>query len=109
MTIPGTVGSLPVTSIGGEAFFDCSSLSAITVDASNPAYSSVDGVLFDKNQTALIVYPAGKVGGYTIPNSVTSIGDAAFAGCILTTGWIMNSVVEYVGFLGSDNTTLLIG
>ena len=53
----------------------CTSLTAITVDAANPAYSSVDGVLFDKSQTTLLQYPDGKAGAYTIPDSVTSIGD----------------------------------
>ena len=41
----------------------------------NPVYTSVDGVLFNKSQTTLIQCPAGKAGSYTIPNSVTSIGD----------------------------------
>jgi hypothetical protein len=38
-------------------------------------YSSVDGVLFNKSQTTLIQYPSGKSGHYSIPDSVTSIGD----------------------------------
>jgi hypothetical protein len=40
----------------------CSSLISITVDASNPNYSSVAGVLFDKNGSTLIKYPGAKVG-----------------------------------------------
>ena len=67
-----------VTSIGNQAFADCTSLTAITVDTNNPAYSSVDGVLFNKSQTTLIQCPGGKAGSYTIPDSVTSIGDYAF-------------------------------
>ena len=50
----------------------------MTVDTNNPAYSSVDGVLFNKSQTTLIQCPGAKTGSYTIPNSVTSIG-----GCVL--------------------------
>ncbi len=64
-----------VTRIGSAAFSQCTSLKAITVDALNSVYSSVDGVLFDKSQTTLIQCPGGKGGSYTIPNSVTSIGD----------------------------------
>ena len=56
----------------------CYSLTNVTVDALNPAYSSVKGVLFDKNQNTLIQYPGGLGGSYTIPNSVTSIGNNAF-------------------------------
>ena len=51
VTIPNSV-----TSIGEWAFVWCTSLAAITVDTNNPAYSSVNGVLFDKGQTTLIVY-----------------------------------------------------
>jgi len=76
VTIPSSV-----TSIGDEPFAYCSSLKAITVDTNSSTYSSVDGVLFDKNQTALIPCPGGNTGSYVIPNSVTSIGSSAFGGC----------------------------
>src|ERR1039458_5157094 len=45
-----TIGT-NVISIGDREFYECTSLTAITVDALNPAYSSVDGVLFNKTQT----------------------------------------------------------
>jgi hypothetical protein len=67
--------SASVTSIGINAFEGCKSLLSIDVDSDNPVYASVDGVLFDKNITKLHTYPAGKSGSYTIPNTVTSIGD----------------------------------
>jgi len=70
-----------VTSIGDGAFDECSSLIGITVDAQNRAYSSLDGVLFNKNRTVLITCPGGKKGSYTIPAGVTSIGNAAFRKC----------------------------
>jgi hypothetical protein len=71
-----------VTSIGDGAFEECSSLSWIRVDTNNPAYSSVDGVLFNKSETTLVQYPiASAATSYTIPNSVTSIGYYAFEGC----------------------------
>jgi hypothetical protein len=75
VTIPNTI-----TNIGDEAFEDCIFLNAITVNSGNPAYISVAGVLFNTNQTTLIQYPLHKSGiSYTIPNSVTTIGDGAFA------------------------------
>ena len=89
VTIPNSV-----TSIGEEAFH-CTSLTAITVDALNPVYSSADGVLFDKSQTALIQCPERKAGEYAIPNSVVSIGGGAFYYCGgLTSVTIPNSVVS---------------
>jgi len=72
---------MSVSSIGIRAFTACSSLGAIAVDALNPFYSSLDGILFDKNQTTLIQCPGAKAGSYTIPNSVTSMGDSAFREC----------------------------
>lgn len=70
-----------VTNIGIYAFEMCESLEAITVDPENPVFSSVGGVLFNKNQTVLITFPGGISGSYTVPNSVTSIGDDAFMDC----------------------------
>jgi hypothetical protein len=68
-----------VTSIGETAFLDCKNLTSITVDSQNPAYASIDGVLFDKTIQTIIAYPDGKSAGtYIIPSSVTAIGGWAF-------------------------------
>ena len=84
-----------VTSIGDEAFADCDSLTAITVDPLNAFYSGVDGVLFDKSTNTLVQYPGGKVGSYTVPNSVANIGNWAFSFCgNLTSVTIPNSVTN---------------
>jgi hypothetical protein len=68
-----------VTNIGRAAFHRCYDLAAITVEESNPSYKSVDGILFNRSQTALVQYPGNKyMANYAIPNGVTSIGDGAF-------------------------------
>ena len=72
-----TIGN-SVTDIGELAFSRCPSLTNLSVDAANPVYSSLDGVLFNKTQTTLITYPGGRAGGYVVPDSVTSIGQSAF-------------------------------
>ena len=83
-----------VTSIGTNAFACCTSLKAFTVDSQNPAYATLNGVLFDKTQSLLIQHPAGLAGAYTIPSSVTSIG-GAFKSCLkLTSAMIGNSVTN---------------
>ena len=88
VTIPNSV-----TSIGDSAFLRCFSLTNITVNATNSYYASLDGVLFDKSLDTLIEFPVGLAGSYAIPNSVTSIGEEAFAFCPgLTSVTIPNSV-----------------
>ncbi|GBU21971.1 hypothetical protein R80B4_01873 [Fibrobacteres bacterium R8-0-B4] len=67
-----------VISIGGYAFGGCTATKSIEVAAGNVNYSSEDGVLFNKSKTNLIYCPRDKGGAYTIPNSVTSVGNEAF-------------------------------
>ncbi len=73
-----------VTSIDGSAFLGDTSLTAITVQAGNTSFASVDGVLFNYTKSAIVAYPAGLRGTYTIPAGVTSIGNCAFAYTRLT-------------------------
>ena len=73
-----------VTSIEASTFWRCSNLTSIIVDTQNPAYSSVEGILFNKDITVLIKYPASrqeKNYTYNIPVGVISIGECAFLGC----------------------------
>ena len=71
-----------VTNIGDYVFSGCTGLTAIYVALGNFNYCSMDGVLYNKNKTMLVQYPAGKTTKeYTIPNSVTNIGKGAFSGC----------------------------
>ncbi len=85
-----------VTSIGGAVFWNCTSLTSINVNDDNTAYSSVNGVLFNKDKTTLVQYPKGKADtDYTIPNSVTTIGADALSRCTgLTSVTIPNSVTS---------------
>jgi hypothetical protein len=96
-----------ITSIGHGAFFCCTSLRAITVDLLNPSYSSLDGVLCNRDQSLLIAYPPGKGPIYSIPTNVTSIGDSAFYCCSdLNTVSIPNSVANIGGYAFSNCTSL---
>lgn len=97
-----------VTNIIGTAFNDCTNLTAIKADAENPAFSSLGGVLFDKNQTTLIDFPGGLAGSYTIPASVSCIGEFAFTFCNLPIN-IPDSVtnIGQYAFYGCGNFTNL--
>jgi hypothetical protein len=92
VTIPNSV-----VRIGDRAFDSCSSLGAITVGASNSAYRSLDGVLFDRGQATVIRCPQRKAGSYIVPDGVTSIGDYAFATCTNLTSVVLGNGVANIG------------
>ncbi len=97
ITIPAKV-----TSVGLYAFAECPKLTAINVASANTTYSSKDGVLYNKNRTALVSCPGGKstvtvpsgvktikevafygstLRSVSLPNTLTTIGDSAFSAC----------------------------
>jgi len=91
--------------IDGWWFTRCSKLTSITVHPNNPAYTSENGVLFNKNKNVLVSYPRGRQGDYVIPNTVTKIESFAFANSTgLPTVTIPNSVTE-IGFLAFADCT----
>ena len=85
-----------VTSIGDHAFYNC--LTSITVSENNKYFSSLNGVLFNKDKTDLITYPIGNERTeYTIPDSVTSIGNFAFYNCSSLTSITIPDSVASIG------------
>ena len=102
-TIPGSV-----TNIVEGTFAGCTRLSKILVSEDNTHYCSEDGVLFNKDKTTLICYPAKKSGkDYTIQTGVTSVGIYAFANNNkLTEIWISDSLTDLGHHAFMDCTSL---
>ena len=92
ITIPAAV-----TSIGNSPFVGCIALSAIQVSASNPAYCSENGLLFNKGKTVLITCPGGKSGSCVLPGGVTNIEKGAFQGCSGLTSVTLPASVTSLG------------
>jgi len=83
--------------------FGNNSLETIYVDADNPNYSSTDGILYNKLQDTLICCPEKKRGAIIIPNTVKTIEENAFYHCIyLTTVTIPNSVTSIKNYAFAD-------
>lgn len=86
-----------VTTVFGLNFTDCQKLTSISVGDGNPYFSSENGVLFNKDKTQLVRYPAGKKDTlYIIPDSVTEILDFAFSGCSNLTGIVIPQSVTSI-------------
>ena len=95
--------SSSVESIGAMAFSGCTSLEGFTVDSDNAKYSSVNGMLLNKDQTELICCPAGKKGLFFVPDGVVKIASFAFDGCGGLTGvYIPDGVSEIGDYAFSD-------
>ena len=103
ITVPDSV-----VSIGTYAFEGCTNLTSILVDKQNNEYSSLDGVLFNKDQTILVICPSGKSSSYVIPDSVTYIDNRAFCHYSSLTSITIPDSVMNIGdeaFWGCENLT----
>ena len=86
-----------VTDVDGSSFGECTSLTTINVSADNENYCSVDGMLFSKDKTELLCYPAGRTASsFTIPAGVTSISWNAFSSCTALTSVTIPSGVTSI-------------
>ena len=120
ITIPSSVTSIHIGGSDNNSFYECNNLISINVNEDNLHFSSVDGVLYNKEKTKLLLCPEAKksvsipntvkeideyafdgcknIKNIQLPNSVTSIGNSAFHNCrSLTSITIPNSVTS-IGF-----------
>lgn len=68
-----------------ETSAGCTALSEINVQAGNSHYSSKGGVLLSGDGKNILWFPMGKKGEYTLPSTVTTVGDYAFRNCRIET------------------------
>lgn len=100
--------TLPVglSSIGESAISGCISLPAFVLDDACDYFAVVDGLLYNKEKTTLVMCPAGKAGTVTLPSTVTSIEANAFYNCTQLTEIILPEGLESIGlatFVGSSS------
>jgi len=110
-----------VTSIGDSSFYACSSLTNIEVNSNNNLYSSLDGVLYNKDKTILLAYPEGKVQRVlSLPNTVEmlNIENNPFLEEIIITNGLTTINMENITFYNcsvlskiyiDEQTTEIIG
>ena len=89
--------SLPdsVLSLDPHLFEKVASLQSFNVSPDNPNYSSLDGALYNKDMTEILLCPRAKT-SITLPSSVTTIGEEAFY-CSSLVSIILPSGVTTVG------------
>lgn len=68
-----------------ETSAGCTALTEINVQAGNSHYSSKDGVLLSGDGKSILWFPMGKEGEYTLPSTITTVGDYAFRNCRIET------------------------
>ncbi len=87
-----------VEKIATDSFYYCTSLEKINVSADNQFFSDIDGVMFNKNQTELLRFPINYyLTEYTVPDTVTAVGDSAFTFCKNTTDITLPNGLEKIG------------
>ena len=86
------------TSISTTAFFGASSIDRITVSEDNKNFTAVDGVLYNKDMTTLVLYPKNCSGEFAVPDTVTTIADYAFDNSPNITKVTIGKNVKTIGF-----------
>jgi hypothetical protein len=89
----------------------CKKLSQYLVDEGNPVYSSLDGVLYNKDKTTIIRYPCGKEASlFSFPNTVIEVGLGAFEGSTYLSSITMTEtlrIIRNAAFKGCTSLTSL--
>lgn len=93
-------------SVGDSFLAECSGLEGIYVNESNPYYSDIDGVLFNKDISRLVQYPGARSGSYAVPSTVLEIGAYAFYSHNFLEGVTLPEELEAIGKCAFSNCPL---
>lgn len=86
-----------ITNIQPGVFAGLSNLGWIEADAANPAYVTVDGVLYTADGTVLLAFPAAWTGTFQVPERVKSFAESAFDGTNLECIDARSCTIEQTG------------
>lgn len=93
-----------ISNLSSSAFYGCNKLSKINISSYNKTYCAIDGVLFSKDKTEIVIYPSGKMdSNYKIPDGVVKIYSDTFNTCNNLKTLAISKDVEV---LGKENGSL---
>ena len=96
--VDGEYTKLYIPSSVEQISYICPYFESIEVSEANNYFSSSDGILFDKQKTKLIAFPAKKnLSTYTVPNSVKEISQEAFINATLLQKIILPNGLKKIG------------
>jgi len=98
ITVPKSVINIGDNAFGTTWLDRKTKFTEIIVEEDNPVFKSVDGILFNKDMTTLICYPANKEGKYIIPNSVSCLYRSSFNRCNKLTDITIPNTVKEIGY-----------
>lgn len=91
LTLPASIDS-----IGRHTIDHCFKLKWLGVDAANPHFTSIDGVIYTKDGQTLVLCPPGRTGEFVLPDKVTAIAPYAFSSCKKLTSIVLSEGIEEI-------------
>ena len=91
----------------GNAIYACPTLETITVDSDNSVYQSIDGLLYDKEATAVLRCPEGRAAPVALPSTIHHVGRMAFHHCLNLSSIDLPKGVTFIGQMAFYRCTKL--